>query len=1661
MEPNQTEGTSAFRHVLRNVLRGIKWLLLGLLFIIVTAIVALLLPPVQKYAINKGTDWFNNTTGGELSIQDVDVRLPFYIRLDGVQLNGPDQKQIVKIDEFRVSLGWRMIFDRTIRIDRIEMAGLNANLYSDVHGNWNYGFIVDAFSDSTAAPDTTSAGSPWDVSIGNVKLSDTQLAYFDYTSRDSITTSIGKVFVNFNRFTLSNMVFLAESVELQDSKSFIQISPGDDNMKTDSAIQSDPAAETELPEIALTNLTLTNHDLKYHITDGSMDMHLSLGLLEAVSKDIDLQNNRYDIRSLALHNTTFEMQSIASETIDTTAFDYNIFIPFNISADKLDAAGNQVLITTKGVNNEESVMDLHGIAFDISDFSIKPNQYALKAQSISGAYGDDIRLTDLQVSLDVRPESIEVANLALTFGQSALKGKIKANFESLQKLAEEGKFEHIAVDIPRLRLHPGELKSINRLAGIHDTSMVSIPSVLSLSTRFSGDRQKINVPLFNAQMGGSEISIKGHSAGAELAKHKVTLNELAVHLMVTDIVTYLPSDFDLSPYPDTYTLTGSATASPEAASLKADLIMDIGDVRIDAETGGWDAKSFPIVGTLESNRLDLSRITGFDSLLVVFDINADLQEVTSQHRSGEITVDLHEIDYGKYRLNDTYARVDVLGDVYDYILEVNDSSVIALLEGQATLGDSIKVKVDGDVKGIDLEYLGITEKDFRTQLHFSADYQMVDSFMQGNLLIDRTIVIREDKRTDIDPISASFALLSDSSGANLTSEWINLTASSNLTLENIITHIRALFKDEPDDEIRKDGYFNIQVETADSDLITEIFPQIKSFDPSMVSIDYSAQTRYLDARAKFPSIRYEDIEIDSMKLDLLGSAGQIAGTFEIGRIAYDSLALMGIQLGLTPADEGNDFSFQVNNGMDTAQYFFNANVKHIVDADNQYWRIDPAKSFVLDGKEWTVDSLAQITLKDSLYGIEDFNIRRNKNYLSIHTPMDDPVLHLKANNFSLVYLSKLFTLEQNLLEGRLNLNMDIHTDGTFEGRADINGLNIFGADFGRFDLVARSENGNYAVDAQLEGPTMDMEAKGTLTSLENDVAQIDVKTFLTRLDFKSLHRLFPSIISSSSGIATGALNASGTTADPMLSGNVLFKDISMQMVDNRARYILRDEQINLEPGRIVFPSFTIRDSASNRMVVDGEIRHTFFLNRAYDLTIKSDNFTLVDLLPGEDPFVYGKLIVGTDITVSGSDLSTVIRSNVALKNGSGIVFQMPEERYDDMSFDGLVEWVTFDEKVRETNKIIDARKGEKQQVQESSSIDLSGALKIDPETKLKIIIDPLAGDNLDIQGGGTLGLGYDRSGQLNLNGTYRVTSGSYEMTFYNIVKRSFSISDGSAIMWNGDPYNPEMNITAVYKTRIPLASLMGSQASASAANESLRRPADFELHMTLTGGLEQTDVAFEIKLGEKSRGMLSGAADARVTQINENETELNRQVFAMLVLNTFVNDAAPSSGGEALANEARNSASQILTNQLNTLTNKFIGGAVDLSFDMMSYQGAGGNPETDLSIDVSKSLFNERIVIKVGSTVPIEGNNTAGANGSNELITNIIVEYKITADGRYNFKVFRKEDLDDILVGRLTRTGVGVMFRREFDSNSDIFKLTEEEIKLKEAMKESSEQEEK
>jgi hypothetical protein len=78
---------------------------------------------------------------------------------------------------------------------------------------------------------------------------------------------------------------------------------------------------------------------------------------------------------------------------------------------------------------------------------------------------------------------------------------------------------------------------------------------------------------------------------------------------------------------------------------------------------------------------------------------------------------------------------------------------------------------------------------------------------------------------------------------------------------------------------------------------------------------------------------------------------------------------------------------------------------------------------------------------------------------------------------------------------------------------------------------------------------------------------------------------------------------------------------------------------------------------------------------------------------------------------------------------------------------------------------------------------------------------------------------------------------------------------------------------------------------------------------------------------------------AKLTQLRQQPDELNKQVFALLLLNRFIgeNPFASESGGTTVSSLARESASKILSQQLNNLAGDLISG-VELNFDLVSSQ---------------------------------------------------------------------------------------------------------------------------
>jgi hypothetical protein len=324
--------------------------------------------------------------------------------------------------------------------------------------------------------------------------------------------------------------------------------------------------------------------------------------------------------------------------------------------------------------------------------------------------------------------------------------------------------------------------------------------------------------------------------------------------------------------------------------------------------------------------------------------------------------------------------------------------------------------------------------------------------------------------------------------------------------------------------------------------------------------------------------------------------------------------------------------------------------------------------------------------------------------------------------------------------------------------------------------------------------------------------------------------------------------------------------------------------------------------------------------------------------------------------------------------------------------------------------------------------------------------------------------GIDPSGKTTLTGTYEIEEGAYQLSL-NFLQRKFQIQKGSKITWLGEPTKADVNLTAVYIAKTAPLTLVENQVTSQGANANLyKQKLPFNVKLILTGELLKPLINFDITLPEETDLKVDASVvetvDTRLTQLKAEPSELNKQVFALLLLNRFVSEnpfASSESGGGGIGTMARQSVSKLLTEQLNNLASDLISG-VDLNFDVAStedYTTGQMQNRTDLNVSMSKQLLNDRLKVTVGSNFELEGPQQTNQR-QNNLAGNVALDYMISKDGRYMLRAYRKNEYEGALEGYIIETGLNFILSFDYDHFHDLFRKKKKNEKDKEKEKNMS-----
>ena len=344
-----------------------------------------------------------------------------------------------------------------------------------------------------------------------------------------------------------------------------------------------------------------------------------------------------------------------------------------------------------------------------------------------------------------------------------------------------------------------------------------------------------------------------------------------------------------------------------------------------------------------------------------------------------------------------------------------------------------------------------------------------------------------------------------------------------------------------------------------------------------------------------------------------------------------------------------------------------------------------------------------------------------------------------------------------------------------------------------------------------------------------------------------------------------------------------------------------------------------------------------------------------------------------------------------------------------------------------------------------SGVDIRALISIVDGAVFTIILDEQTEDNFQVKGEGDFIFNVYPNGRTTLSGRYEMSGGHYEMSLYGLVKRRFDIAPGSTINWAGDPLDANLDIRAIYKVETSASALMATQTAGADASVRgrFRQQLPFLVYLNVDGELMQPKISFNLDMPESEQGAIGGQVYGRLQQLNSQEQELNKQVFSLLVLNRFFPESMSDGSGGGTVTVARDNLNQALSDQLNIFSEKLLGDTgVELDFGVDSftdYQGESPQERTQVEITAQKKLLDDRLIVRVGSDVDIQGSSQVQGEES-PIIGNVSIEYLLTEDGIFRIKGFRKNQFENVIDGQLIVSGIAFIFTREFNEYRELWK---------------------
>lgn len=1365
---------------------------------------------------------------------------------------------------------------------------------------------------------------------------------------------------------------------------------------------------------------------------------LSTSLLNA-KRIID---NEVHLKSVSLDDADYHMKTYKGEKDDNMS----IFIDSFNDGEPLDSLRKPFFLQASNVyvnalnfkiideNKKDSIIyTLHNVGGNLQNLAIDgPNV----STNIKGLYFTDLyglEVANLTTDFSYSNTAMHFKNTRLQTRETDIKGDIDFTYtrEELKNFNDKVKikasFDKSEISVQDIKKFYNELNGNDILdfEGNLNGQLNNFElTKFNLSSR-NGIKVQGNLTFVNAI-----AKERGFIFDGDLTNLTATYKELK-NILPNVLGKNLPSEFDKF---GKFTLEGNVRVTPDLMQATVKVNSEIGSTITDLEiTNIGDIDYAKYAGEIELDNFDLGYFFNnplFGTISLKGDVNGSgfkLDNIITSFIGKVSDFQFKNYNYKNIAVNGQYQNNKFDGD-----LTIDDANFKMNFKGLADLSSAIhKFDFMSEITYLNLKETNLFVRDSIAELKGKMELDIEGNTLDdiiGNATFTDVFYTNQKKEFSFKEFKISSSLKDDIKRIDVASKDIaNGYVTGKFTFSELSkvaqNALGSIYNNYQPFKVAPNQFLDFNF-TVYNQIVNVFFPEIYIDDKTKIKGKIKSNKNQLKLTFSSPRIdiygnEVKDVLLRTDNQNPLYNSHLTASEFNTKYYKISKLNLLNLTQNDTLFFKSEFNGGKKNNENFNLDFFYTINpeAKSVIGFEKS--------TFVFKETAWKInpdiETPDKITfdLKKNEFDFSKFKLISGEQKIAFTGSLKGETEKVLLANLTKVKLqSFLPEIDSLALKGSVSGSLDfVQKENTYSPEANLIIKNFEVNNFKQGELAINLKGNNsyekYDVDLSINNDNVKSIAAIGGLDFSNSRPLIDLEVYLEEYALEAFSPLGKDVISSLRGAVSGNFNLKGFLRNPDMEGILRLKNAGLKFPYLNIDYDFDGESIiSLTQQSFILEDIKLLDTkhkTSGRLL--GNISHQNFEKWFLDLEIDTNNLLVLDTKDTEEATYYGTAFM--DGTASISGLTDQLTIDVNAKTNPGTKFVVPLKDIETVDSYKLIYFESDKIKVEDKQREIaqEAIKG----------LSLNIDLEVTKDAEAQVVIDEINGSQLTGRGSGNLQIRINTRSKFDMFGDYTIDSGVYDFKYGGIINKPFVIQKGGAVSWNGNPYEANLDVTAIYKAKANPAVLL--------ENFNSNRKEEIDLVTRITGGLFSSKQELDIQLTNVDPTI---ASELEFILNDNNVNEKTTQFISLLAFGTFINpDKVNFDVNNTLTGTASSTISAAFSSLLNSPESKF-----QLGVDYQ--QGERGNDVDRLNIDNQVDLsvstqVSDRVIINGKVGVPV------GAQTQSSVVGEVKVEVLLNKEGNFRGTIFNRQNEIQYSTEEEGYTqGVGLSYQVNFNNLSGL-----------------------